>query len=714
MGERHGAGWPGGGRHRARAQRRDSYSWLGTGAVALGLGAVLFNGTGVAHADDPSGSGSSVSSTTPGSGNATKSASAHPLGIVSSALSATTGRGSPLRAVLSSGLNGHRSPASRTPTIDAGGVVEHDTTLQAVGKLASEFRGPFANSPSRGPGLPDLVAGLAAVAASAPTSLGAGSNGSTSASIPTLADPQTFATFSGSSVNATPSAGFAGPIHPAETVDSLVPSVTDVVDQAAAPSSASPIDAVQQNLASAVAGLEGMGGFGRNFPTGPVLPTLLAAAVWSTLGTDDHFGTAATGTQASNVTANSEPETPVSQAAVDPSSIALSPDGKRLYAADPSTNTVQILDPNTLKPVATAVPVGDDPGSLVVSPDGNHVYVTNSGDGTVSSIDTRTLRTTTRSVGAEPSQIVVSGDSSRVFVVTDNGANVAVLNSALQPIRAPIPVSRAEAVAVSPDGKTLYVASLGTPSVVDVINVSNARTVGAVPVGSDPTGMAVNQDGSRLYVTDGDGTVRIINTSTRTTVGAPIQAGRLQTPVGAPVLSPDGTRLYVVNYELNEVEAVDVKTGKVTTLGHLTNDYPTDVAVSRDGSKVYESSPSNIYVVPSGASTGGGQSPTTAFLAIASIGESAVSVIGGEAVNVIGRLNPLVSLGLAGTEVVTGIGEVNSGHPVGGTLDLLAGTLAAATAGSEVAGIEPVAVVGATAGAGLETINFIGKSLFNW
>ena len=48
--------------HRQRKPRPQPYKWLGTGAVAFGVGAALMNGTGIAHADD--GSGSSETSST--------------------------------------------------------------------------------------------------------------------------------------------------------------------------------------------------------------------------------------------------------------------------------------------------------------------------------------------------------------------------------------------------------------------------------------------------------------------------------------------------------------------------------------------------------------------------------------------------------------------------------------------------------------------------
>ena len=68
-----------------------------------------------------------------------------------------------------------------------------------------------------------------------------------------------------------------------------------------------------------------------------------------------------------------------------------------------------------------------------------------------------------------------------------------------------------------------------------------------IPVGTEPFGVAVTPDGSKVYVTNvRDNTVSVIDTTTNTVIGFPIPVGG--NPVGAAV-TPDGSRVraYVTN-----------------------------------------------------------------------------------------------------------------------------------------------------------------------
>lgn len=70
----------------------------------------------------------------------------------------------------------------------------------------------------------------------------------------------------------------------------------------------------------------------------------------------------------------------------EPSALAVSPDGSRIYAASFNTDDVVVVDIGSTS-VVSSIPVGAGPTDLVVSQDGNDLFVVNNGDGSVSIVD---------------------------------------------------------------------------------------------------------------------------------------------------------------------------------------------------------------------------------------------------------------------------------------------------------------------------------------
>ena len=84
--------------------------------------------------------------------------------------------------------------------------------------------------------------------------------------------------------------------------------------------------------------------------------------------------------------------------------MAITPDGKRAYVANPGDGTVSVITTAT-GAVSAPITVGNRPYAVAITPDGKHAYVTNDGDGTVSVITTAT--------GAVSAPITVGNDPAR-------------------------------------------------------------------------------------------------------------------------------------------------------------------------------------------------------------------------------------------------------------------------------------------------------------
>jgi YVTN family beta-propeller protein len=89
-----------------------------------------------------------------------------------------------------------------------------------------------------------------------------------------------------------------------------------------------------------------------------------------------------------------------------------------------------------------------------------------------------------------------------------------------------------------------------------VIDTRNNNVVVQAGVGLSSLGpVAVSPDGRSLYVASGNDSVSVIDTWTNTRVGDPIPAGVLRHDA---VLSPDGRYLYVSHYDGGSVPPADL------------------------------------------------------------------------------------------------------------------------------------------------------------
>src|SRR5262245_18661191 len=228
-----------------------------------------------------------------------------------------------------------------------------------------------------------------------------------------------------------------------------------------------------------------------------------------------------------------------------PSGLSLSPDGSRLYVALNMTHEVAVIDTAT-RTIVRRIPVGIYPYTTVMALGGGKVYVSNWGGkvpgpadftdgmfpvivdrrtgipttGTVSVIDTATNAVIkTIDTGLHPTGMALSPSGDRLYVTNANSDTVSVVDTAADvvvktvhvgqvgPGRVPVLGSSPNAVTVSPNGRTLYVAN-GAENAVAVVepdtDAANA-VLGLIPTGWYPTAVALDQTGSQLFIASGYG-----------------------------------------------------------------------------------------------------------------------------------------------------------------------------------------------------------------
>ena len=254
--------------------------------------------------------------------------------------------------------------------------------------------------------------------------------------------------------------------------------------------------------------------------------------------------------------------------------ITISPDGKQLYVtqgcnlfgAPPpswchSPNLFSVLDSEKFSVVST-ISVGDRPRYIAVTPDGKKAYVSNQWSNNTSVINLDTMNVATLNVGADRS-----------------------------------------AIAITPNGKKAYVTLPGSyigfqfNNRVAVIDVERDEKIGEVEVHIEPLTIAMDPDGIRAYVPDGNANgsnpaeVHIIDTINDVYLRPIILRQAAHIMPTAIDITPDGKTLFVVreggvenSVRRTRLLVIDAASRAVL---HTLSIQPRGVKVSLDGTKVY-------------------------------------------------------------------------------------------------------------------------------
>jgi YVTN family beta-propeller protein len=281
-----------------------------------------------------------------------------------------------------------------------------------------------------------------------------------------------------------------------------------------------------------------------------------------------------------------------------PTLLAVSPDGRRVYAA--SNGSVSFIDAAS-NTVLKSLP--DDPNStgIAVSPDGAHAYVTH-----LFSIDLTVIDTATDTIGPpvvmflsrlrggfgrlavapDNRTVYVANKANEAFVIIDLGGGP---GSMLKPTVWPVDV------AISRDGRTVYGAGckqICTPGFVQLYDVPAQRFTDEIEVGGSPYRILLSPDGAFAYVANLSGPnvsfVDLARRTTTTSVAVPPQ------PTGMGI-SPDGRTLYVASQTAGMLSVIDIAAAAVRA--QLPVYQARDIAVSPDGRHVYVSSADNVLVL---------------------------------------------------------------------------------------------------------------------
>lgn len=188
---------------------------------------------------------------------------------------------------------------------------------------------------------------------------------------------------------------------------------------------------------------------------------------------------------------------------------------KTLYAANLATDEVFALDVTTGSIKARrSLTAGGRPYCVRLGADG--VYISQLAEGNILVLDSASLETKrTLATGSHPNDFLFAPDG-RLFVSCGNDDKVLVLDAQSGAINERIstaltpnalPGATPDAIAITPDGKTLFAANADNNAVcvVDVETAGQSHVRGFIPTGWYPTALSVAPDGKRLFIGSGKG-----------------------------------------------------------------------------------------------------------------------------------------------------------------------------------------------------------------
>lgn len=221
-----------------------------------------------------------------------------------------------------------------------------------------------------------------------------------------------------------------------------------------------------------------------------------------------------------------------------PHTLAFGADPRYAYVSDWGSREVTVID-TQLNLRVRDFRVGVRPNDMALAPDGR-LFVTCAGDNTVHIIQTRKLENAAE--GSTPGTRIPEGVRE-------------ILNTSIEPTI--LEGSTPDGVAISPDGKTLYVANADNNDVMvaDIGDPKQTHIAGFIPTGWYPTSVAATDD--RLLVAVGKGL--------RSRANAPVKGEKPRGAAGTPKFDYIGNTLegYVSFVKIGDAEQLKKWTAQV-------------------------------------------------------------------------------------------------------------------------------------------------------
>ena len=254
--------------------------------------------------------------------------------------------------------------------------------------------------------------------------------------------------------------------------------------------------------------------------------------------------------------------------------LGITPDQTRVYVADYTNNLIDVVD-STTNTLVTTIPVGPGATAVAITPNGQFGYVAEYGDNNVSVFNVATNAFTQAiPVGFSTDWIAVTPDGALVYAASAIDGRVAVISTSTNTLASTITLTAlagqgatgcVSGPTFNPTGTVGYFLqgcqATGAGSMT-AISIPGNTEIASVAVGTTPYESAITPNGTKLYVVNASSnTVSIISTASNT-VTSTITVGTAPQSV---IVSPDGTAAYVASTKSQLINLIQTSTDTLET-----------------------------------------------------------------------------------------------------------------------------------------------------
>lgn len=260
----------------------------------------------------------------------------------------------------------------------------------------------------------------------------------------------------------------------------------------------------------------------------------------------------------------------------------------RIYVANESSNSVTVVDANTFTVVGTIDARNYSTHDLALTRDGRRLFATNLASGRVSVIDTQGLEVIASIFTGSRSHVVtLTNDNRHAWVANIGEDTISIVDAETFRILGTIPTGRGPTgLTFSRDGRFAYVSNQGDRTV-QVIDTGSHTVIKTIPVGSNPHFLVLGPDGRIWGCNTGGNDIYVIDPNSQS-IAASLVLGPAPQQIAFAYKGIAGPNAYITVAGTNEVMVVGTEGGTLQVRERIpAGDRPNGIWANSQGTRVF-------------------------------------------------------------------------------------------------------------------------------